>query len=92
MTQPIASSAAFDSWIAFREPRPQAHLRLFCFPYVGSGASIFRTWSNALPADVEVCPVQLPGRGTRLMERPFSQLSPLVQALSQALFPLLAGC
>lgn len=50
---------------------------------------IFRTWSDALPADVEVCPVQLPGRGTRLMERPFTRLSPLVEALAQALAPLL---
>jgi len=50
---------------------------------------IFRTWSNALPADVEVCPVQLPGRSTRLMERPFTELSPMIQVLSQALSPLL---
>jgi medium-chain acyl-[acyl-carrier-protein] hydrolase len=88
MPQPIANSV-FDSWIACREPRPQARLRLFCFPYAGSGASVFRTWPRGLPTDVEVCPVQLPGRGTRLMERPFSRLAPLVQALAQALFPLL---
>ena len=50
---------------------------------------IFRTWSDGLPADVEVCPVQLPGRGTRLMERPFTRLPPLVEALAQALVPLL---
>jgi medium-chain acyl-[acyl-carrier-protein] hydrolase len=80
---------AFDSWIAFRKPNPRARLRLFCLPYAGIGASIFRTWSDGLPADVEVCPVQYPGRGTRLMETPFTQLSPLVQALAQALVPLL---
>jgi medium-chain acyl-[acyl-carrier-protein] hydrolase len=89
MPQLIATSGAFDSWIACCEPRPQARLRLFCFPYAGSGASVFRTWPGGLPTDFEVCPVQLPGRGTRLMERPFSQLSPLVQALTQALSPLL---
>ena len=82
-------ATAFDSWIACRKPNPHARLRLFCFPYVGTGASIFRTWSDGLPADVEVCPVQFPGRGTRPMETPFTQLSPLVQALAQALVPLL---
>jgi medium-chain acyl-[acyl-carrier-protein] hydrolase len=53
------------------------------------GASIFRTWSDCLPADVEVCPVQFPGRETRFMETPFARLSPLVEALAQALDPLL---
>lgn len=82
-------TTAFDSWIAYRKLRPQARLRLFCFPYAGGGALIFRTWADGLPADVEVCPVQLPGRGTRLMEPPFTQLLPLIQALAQALLPLL---
>jgi surfactin synthase thioesterase subunit len=85
----MTTAAAFDSWIAYRKPNPQARLRLFCFPYVGTGASIFRTWTDSLPADVEVCPVQFPGRGTRLMETPFTQLSPLVQILAQVLDPLM---
>jgi medium-chain acyl-[acyl-carrier-protein] hydrolase len=42
-----------------------------------------------LPADVEVCPIQFPGRGTRLTEPPFSQLSQLVEALTETLLPLL---
>ena len=85
----MTTATAFDSWIAYRKPRPQARLRLFCFPYAGGGALIFRTWADGLPADVEVCPIQLPGRGTRLMEPLFTQLSPLIQALAQALLPLL---
>jgi medium-chain acyl-[acyl-carrier-protein] hydrolase len=85
----MTTATAFDSWIACSKPNPQARLRLFCFPYAGAGASIFRAWSDGLPADVEVCPVQFPGRGTRLMETPFTQLAPLVQALAQALVPLL---
>jgi medium-chain acyl-[acyl-carrier-protein] hydrolase len=85
----MTTATAFDSWIACRTPNPQARFRLFCFPYAGTGASIFRTWSDGLPADVEVCPVQFPGRGTRLMETPFTQLLPLVQALAQALVPLM---
>jgi medium-chain acyl-[acyl-carrier-protein] hydrolase len=50
---------------------------------------MFRNWSNALPADVELCPVQLPGRSNRLFERPFTELSVLVEALAQTLSPLL---
>jgi medium-chain acyl-[acyl-carrier-protein] hydrolase len=85
----MTTATAFDSWIAFRKPNPQARLRLFCFPHAGTGASIFRTWSDGLPTDVEVCPVQFPGRGTRLAETPFTRLAPLVQAIAQALVPLL---
>ena len=85
----MTTTAAFDSWIAYRKPRPQARLRLFYFPYAGGDALIYRTWADGLPADVEVCPIQLPGRGTRLMEPLFTQLSPLLQALAQALLPLL---
>jgi medium-chain acyl-[acyl-carrier-protein] hydrolase len=64
-------------------------LRLFCFPYAGGTASVFRDWSDGLPADIEVCPIQFPGRGTRLMEPPYSRLSLLVEALAEALYPLL---
>ncbi len=85
----LPTSTSLDSWIAGRKPNPQARLRLFCFPYAGGAASVFRTWSDGLPTDVEVCPVQLPGRGTRLMEPPFSRLSLLVEALAEALSPLL---
>ncbi len=85
----MTTATAIDPWIPFRKPNPQARLRLFCFPYVGAGASIFRTWPDGLPADVEVCPVQLPGHGTRLTETPFTRLSLLVQSLAEALLPLL---
>jgi medium-chain acyl-[acyl-carrier-protein] hydrolase len=85
----ITTQPTFSSWIEYLKPNPQAHLRLFCFPYAGGGASIFRTWANDVPTGVEVCPVQLPGRENRLIERPFTRLSSLVQALAQAISPYL---
>lgn len=85
----MTAATVFDSWIAFHRPNPEARLRLFCFSYAGTGAAIFRTWPEGLPAYVEVCPVEFPGRGTRLMEAPFTRLPGLVAALGQALVPLL---
>lgn len=85
----MTTAVAPDPWLACRKPKPHARLRLFCFPYAGGNAAIFRAWPEGLPADVEVCPVQLPGRGTRLLEPPFTQLLPLIEALGHALFPLL---
>ncbi len=78
-----------NAWISCPRPNPQARLRLFCFPYSGAGASIFYTWLDTLPATIEVCPIQLPGRGTRLAESPFTRLAPLVQDAAQALLPYL---
>ncbi len=76
-----------DSLIACRQPRPRARLRLYCLPYAGGSAAIFRAWPDGLPQDIEVCPIQLPGHGTRLRERPFTRLLPLVQELARALLP-----
>lgn len=77
------------SWLAGVKPNARASLRLFCFPYAGGSATIFRTWQSALPPEVEVCPVQLPGRGRRLAEAAYTDVYTLVQALAPALFPFL---
>jgi surfactin synthase thioesterase subunit len=71
-------------WIVRRKPNPRAALRLLCFPYAGGGASIFRTWPEALPADIELWAVELPGRETRAGERPFERLGPLIASLADA--------
>lgn len=83
----ITKGDAKSAWIACPRPNPQALVRLFCFPYSGAGASIFYPWSSRLPVSIEICPVQLPGRETRLAEPPFTRLAPLVRAVAQALLP-----
>ncbi|HZF09900.1 MAG TPA: thioesterase II family protein [Thermoanaerobaculia bacterium] len=70
-----------ERWLAYREPNPRARLRLFCFPYAGGGASVYRGWGASLPSDVEVCPVQLPGRESRLRDPAFTHMEPLIEAL-----------
>ncbi len=89
MSQPTTAVGTLGSWIPGRKPGPQTRLRLFCFPYAGGSASIFRVWPSALPADIEACPIQLPGRGNRLRERPFTDLSSLIEVLAQTLSSLL---
>ena len=75
------------SWITRTKSQPR--LRLFCFPYAGGGASIFRLWSEKLPVEVEVCPIYLPGRENRMKEPLLTHLSPLVQTLAHALHPFM---
>lgn len=76
-------------WIAHHVPNPSARLRLFCFPFAGGGASAYRGWARELPAAVEVCPVQYPGRETRIAEPLQTALPVLLRMAAGALEPLL---
>jgi len=82
-------ASSFSPWFQFAKPNPLARLRLFCFSYAGGSASAFRLWGGHIPPQIELYPVQLPGRESRLREAPFTQLPPLIQALSQAIRPYL---
>lgn len=77
------------SWFVTPRPNPGARLRLFCFPYAGGGASTYQAWPGLLPADVEVCSLQLPGRGGRIREALFTRLGPLAEAAAESLRPRL---
>lgn len=72
-------------WVERGAVDPEARLRLFCFPYAGGGASLFRDWQDFLPRQVEVCPVQLPGRESRIGEAPFTSMEPLVLRMVEEL-------
>lgn len=78
-----------DAWIIRYKRNTQARLRLFCFPYAGGGASLFRPWVDALLPEVEVCSIQPPGREHRLTEAAYTRLDALVQALAVAIHPYL---
>src|SRR5262245_13523490 len=67
-------------WTVAR-PRPEALIKLFCFPYAGGSAAVFRSWAADLPDGVEIHALQLPGRAGRIVEPPFTDLNALVRAI-----------
>lgn len=79
--------------IAFpcRRARPGKRLRVFCLPWAGAGASVFKDWDLALGPDVEVCAFQPPGRETRFGEVPVQRLETLVDQFLAASSPLREG-
>jgi medium-chain acyl-[acyl-carrier-protein] hydrolase len=80
---------AASPWLEDKQLNPAAKLRLFCFPYAGGGTLLFQHWARSLPYTVDVCPIQLPGRGKRWHEPPYTGLLPLVRAIAQGLLPYL---
>lgn len=54
-----------SKWFPFnREPKNSTKLRIFCFHWAGASASGYRQrpFRTSFPDDVELVPVQLPGR------------------------------
>jgi len=43
-------------------------MRLICLPYAGGSAMIYARWKRGLPSWIDVLPLELPGRGTRMGE------------------------
>ena len=78
-----------NAWIVCPKPHPSPRLRLFCFPCAGGMVSAYTRWATLLPADVELCIIHLPGRGRRLAEKPFVQVTQLIPVLAQALDDIL---
>jgi surfactin synthase thioesterase subunit len=72
-----------NSWIAYRKIQSNAKIRLFCFPYGGGGASIYRDWQRDFSNAIEVCPIQLPGRESRLYDDPILHMDALVEQIVQ---------
>lgn len=76
------------TWFFNPAPREGAAGRLFCLPYAGGSAAVYREWGRALSGEVEVQAVQLPGRGWRLREAPGRDLGELAEKIAEAIEPL----
>lgn len=74
-------------WVSYPAPNPNAKMRLFCFPYAGGSGHVFISWKDKLPKDVELGLIQIPGRGTRITEQPYTDIEALVEALAVGLMP-----
>jgi len=71
-----------------REPSPEGAARLFCLPYSGCGATMYRNWPRFL-GDIEICRVQPPGRENRTREAAYETYEQLADDLAEVLLPYL---
>ena len=83
------TEANASRWLHPVPNRPTPDVRLFCLPYAGGSTRIFRPWLAKLPSQIELCAIQLPGRESRLRERPFSDAILLANAITNIIAPYL---
>lgn len=68
-------------WIQLPVPRPSARLRLYCAPYAGGGAGVYRSWPDELDERIELRTVLLPGRERRFNEPALTSVAELAAGL-----------
>ncbi|GGZ16077.1 hypothetical protein GCM10010387_05700 [Streptomyces inusitatus] len=66
-------------------PGGRQKFNLYCLPYAGCSARVYDGWKSVAPEFLNVIPVELPGRGSRCMDRPLSGLRELLDDLSAAI-------
>lgn len=74
-------------WLVHQPPEGPIRSRLICFPYACGSARVFHGWARSLPG-IEVVAVEAPGKGTRLLEPPTTDLHELCEALLSEITPL----
>jgi surfactin synthase thioesterase subunit len=82
MASQVQPSLPANPWIVGRVADADPRLRVICLPPAGAGSGAFAGWRAHRPEGVELLPVELPGRGTRVAEA----LPASVDELADALF------
>lgn len=79
-----AEVVAGPLWIS---PTPVTiKMRIFCLPWAGGmSENLFARWSMMLPASVQVCPIEIPGRGRREGETALTTVDELAKVLAHSL-------
>lgn len=84
MNSTFASPSPGNNWLVRPSPANR-RIRLYCFSFAGGSASTYLPWQAEIDPTIEVCPIQLPGRGMRMIEKPYTSFQQLIDALGPAL-------
>lgn len=90
----MASGGKYGVWVdqglsaKFVSPM-YVKVRVLAIPQAGMGAWAFHGWQEKLPKSVEMLPVELPGRNSRMLEDKGQSMALLVDELVTALMPTL---
>lgn len=60
-------------------------MKLVCLPYAGGSAMMYGKWKGKLDHDIEICQLELPGRGLRFKDKNADSMEELTEDLAQRL-------
>lgn len=55
--------------------------KLFCFPYAGGSAMVYNNWTKYLDPQIQIVPIEIAGRGRRIHENLYQNMSSAVDDL-----------
>jgi len=84
----LQASRPPGAWLVRLKSRERPRLTLIGFPFGGGGAGVFWRWLPALPDDVELWALRLPGRESRMAEPFATDAGEVVAAVLRELKPL----
>lgn len=89
MTQdPASPSRTYDLLVEHFGHRPRENVRrLWCFPHAGAGAAEFRSWPSLTNGDTTIRAIRLPGRESRILDPPFTQMRAVCDHLAEVMGP-----
>lgn len=64
-------------------------LLLFCFPYAGGSATVYDKWKTLLEPGIELCNVELAGKGRRVEEPLYDSVEEMVEDVYRLVAPRL---
>lgn len=89
VTEATQTNDTPGNWVVVPRARPDAIMRLICFPYAGGNASVYSSWVDRIGSKVELCAIQPPGRQERIHESLLETVEQMVEGIVPALLPYL---
>lgn len=78
-----------NPWLQLAQQSTAAQINLLCFPFAGGFAEYYLPWQKYITADLQLCPIQLPGRSYRWREPVITDIHDLLSVMKPALETLL---
>ncbi|EEM49205.1 MULTISPECIES: thioesterase II family protein [Bacillus] len=76
-------------YFEFLRKKDDAEFTLFCFPHAGGTSELYKNWDEIINENCNVCILTLPGRGRMALEKPFQDISKVLEQLSRDIESLL---